>query len=112
MAGFSGGGIATDRLDHRVLVVADQVDGGNALDRRPGSQVGNDAGAVRPAIDVVAEVDQHRLGRWAAVQVAADGGVQRDQPLRQAVHVADGVNPPAWRHGSGGFLECDHGTTN
>jgi hypothetical protein len=75
-------------------VVADQVHRLRARDRRRGKQQVEHAGAVRPAVHVIAEVDHDGLpGARARARVRGDEPVQRREPVGAAVHVADGVDP-------------------
>ncbi len=93
------GALAGERVEHCLFVVADQVHGGHAGQWIAGGEAGDDAAAVGPAIDVVAEVDQQGGYGGAAREVVADGGMQLLQPIVAAMHVANGIDTlPGWQH--------------
>ncbi len=65
-------------------------------------------GAVRPAIDVVADMDQRDRGGGPAGDVLGDDPMHRAEPIEAAMHVADGIDPLAVRQRGGGAGEGDH----
>ncbi len=94
-----------------MLVIAHQVDGGHVRQRNALGQQRHHAGAVRPAIDIVAEMHQHGLGDRPRRKVLGDQLVQRLEPVEAAMHVADRIDTLAGRQACRGRDEIDHGRT-
>ena len=64
-----------------------------------------DAARIRPAIDIVAEVDDAPV---AAAGFSSDGVVHLFQQVEPAVHVADGVDDRAFRAARVGVADAVH----
>ena len=89
------------RVQHHNLVVADEVHHLRARDRGRAAQQLEHAGAVRPAVDVIAEMHQHGLPGRAGARIGGDEAVQRREPVGAAMDVANGVDAQAGRHEAG-----------
>ena len=69
--------LAGERVDHGPLMIAHQIDGRHALQRIAGGQPGHHRRTVRPAIDIVAEMQQQRRRHRPGGQIGGDRRVQR-----------------------------------
>ena len=89
-------------------MIANKIYHLRARDRRSVQQPPQHPGGVGAAIDIVADMQQHRLIRRTPRQVLGDDRVQVGKLRIAAMDVADGIDPPPWRHDGGGPGKLDH----
>ena len=102
------GTLAGKGIQHGAFVVADQVDHRHPRQRRRAAKPGNDPGTVRPAVDVIAEMQQQRRGDGPGGQVGGDQAVQAGQLVVAAMDIADGIDAVAGRQDRRGGVEFQH----
>jgi len=80
-------------VQQHVLVVAHQVEHPGQAGHGAGAQMFDHAGAVRAAVDVVAQMHQQRRVDRVSRQIGGDPRVQVAQPVEAAVDIADSIYP-------------------
>lgn len=91
--------------EHGVLVIAEEMH--RLVDRkRMIQQMVDDTARVRPAVDIVAEVNQGGPRRRSSIQIIGNPGLERDQQIKAPVDVPDGVDAVAGFDQRGDLSTC------
>jgi hypothetical protein len=103
-----GGPIAGQRVQHGLIMIAEQVHHGHARDRGVGQQPPQHSGRVCATIDVVANMQQHRLIHRTTRQILGDDLMQVGELCVAAMDIADRIKTATWRQAGGGSGQRDH----
>ena len=90
--------IAIEGRQEQFLVIAHQIDGGNA--KRAAHHPFDNPGAIRSTVDIVAEMDQQRIVAGPAPQVRGDQAVEFIEHVTATMHIANGIDAVPGRQAS------------